>query len=54
MKLAFALGYYAHLAKDVACHDFLVPKITASLNLGDLELIKNPQSFAEDPNAQLE
>ncbi|OGU51918.1 MAG: hypothetical protein A2080_01875 [Ignavibacteria bacterium GWC2_36_12] len=54
MKLAFALGYYAHLAEDVAAHDFLVPKLTAALNLGDFELIKNSQSFSEDPNAQTE
>jgi len=56
MKLAFALGYYAHLSEDITCHDFMVPRITASLNLGDLELIKSSQSqaFSEDPNAQLE
>lgn len=56
MKLAFALGYYAHLSEDIACHDFMIPRITASLNLGDLELIKSTQSqaFSEDPNGQLE
>jgi hypothetical protein len=54
MKLAFALGYYAHLAEDVAAHNFLVPKLTAALNLGDIELAKTSQSFAEDPNSQTE
>ncbi len=53
-QLAFALGYYAHLAEDVACHDFLVPKINAALNLGDLELVKKSVSFNQDPNAQME
>jgi hypothetical protein len=54
MKIAFAVGYYAHLAQDVAAHDFLVPKITSALNLGDIELIKNSGAFAEDPNSQTE
>ncbi len=54
MKLAFALGYYAHLTEDVAAHDFLVPKLTAALNLGDIELIKKSETFADDPNAQTE
>lgn len=53
-KIAFALGYYAHLAEDVAAHNFLIPKLTATLNLGDIELIKNSQNFEEDPNAQQE
>ncbi len=54
MKLAFALGYYAHLTEDVAAHDFLVPKLTAALNLGDIELIKNSETFVQDPNSQTE
>ena len=53
MKLAFALGYYCHLATDVACHDFLVPKVTAQLNLGDIQVVRNPSGF-RDPNAQME
>jgi len=53
-QLAFALGYYSHLSEDAACHNFLVPKITASLNLGDLQLIKNSTTFSTDPNAQME
>ncbi|MCF8242651.1 MAG: zinc dependent phospholipase C family protein [Melioribacteraceae bacterium] len=54
MKLAFALGYYAHLTEDVAAHDFLVPKLTSALNLGDIELIKKSETFEDDPNAQTE
>jgi hypothetical protein len=54
MKLAFALGYYAHLTEDVAAHDFLVSKLTAELNLGDIELIRKSETFADDPNAQTE
>jgi len=53
-KLAFALGYYAHLAADIVAHNFVVPKLTAQLNLGDIEIIKNPQTFASDPNSQME
>jgi len=53
-KIAFALGYYAHLAEDIACHNFLVPRITAQLDLGDFELVKNSTTFVDDPNAQTE
>jgi hypothetical protein len=53
-KLAFALGYYAHLAADVAGHDFIIPRITASMNLGDLQLIKTSQTFQPAPNSQME
>ncbi len=53
-QIAFALGYYSHLCEDIACHDFLVPRITAQLNLGDLQIVKNGISFSTDPNNQME
>ncbi|MBC8175343.1 MAG: T9SS type A sorting domain-containing protein [Candidatus Marinimicrobia bacterium] len=55
-KLAFALGYYCHLATDIACHDFLVPKIVAESNLGDLELITydDDAPFVDHPAIQVE
>lgn len=54
MKLAFALGYYAHLCEDIAAHNFLVPKVAATLDLGDIELVKASSTFPEDPNSQTE
>jgi hypothetical protein len=54
IQIAFALGYYMHLATDIACHDFLVPRVSAMLNLGDLQLIKGQTSFSSDPNSQME
>ncbi|MCE1189959.1 MAG: T9SS type A sorting domain-containing protein [Ignavibacteria bacterium] len=54
LQLAFALGYYAHLCEDIVCHNFLVPRVSATLNLGDLQLIRTQSSFAKDPNAQSE
>lgn len=39
-KLAFVLGYYAHLCEDIMCHDFYASRLTAESNLGGLSILK--------------
>ncbi|MGH1366323.1 MAG: T9SS type A sorting domain-containing protein [Calditrichia bacterium] len=50
-KLAFALGYYAHLSEDIVAHEFFVPEILAGSNIGALSILKVEEN---DPNNLIE
>ncbi len=47
MKLALAIGYYLHLCQDIIAHNFWVPKLTATSNLGELSMLEPKDAGTE-------